>query len=448
LGKLPDQPIKFESRLANGAKYEAAAGETIEREPGDGSEHLDGWIGMNSEPPKEEPRRISTNNVAKPDPLAGFVFDGDSPIEPHDYLVKGLLPPTGVGFVGGQSGSGKTFIVVDLAVSLATGLPFFGRRIKDPVGVAILAAEGVGTLPLRLEVARRQKTDAERLPIAFLGDVPNLSSQREIETLIPRLEAVAGRLKQDHGVRLGVVIVDTLAAAFDLNDENDNAEAAKIIRLIRKIGERLALLVIVVHHYGKGTGTGLRGASAWRGGCDAVLSVLAERNETTGNVSNRELALAKSRLDPEGPIAPFILHFVSLGVGEDGEEFGACYVEPLLGQAPTLGGPGKKVAREAPSTRAFRAAFVEVMARDVLTIRVMGSGPQVRAVRLSDVRAAFDRRYATDETDAKRRKDALKSAFKRALKATSHEFATEFQDGHELIWSVTHGGGSIEIGLR
>jgi hypothetical protein len=320
-------------------------------------------------------------------------------------------------------------------------IPFFGRRVKERVGVAILAAEGVGTLPHRLEVARRQKTAESRLPIAFMGNVPNLSNQREIDALIPRLEAVGKRMVSDNGVRLGVVIVDTLAAAFDLNDENDNSEAAKIIHRIKSIATRLGVLVIVVHHYGKAETTGLRGASAWKGGCDVVLSVLAKRNEITGEVPDRELALAKTRYDGEGPIAPFVLHWVPLGVADDGDEYGSSYVEPLLGQTSKLGGE-TKVSRGTLAVRVFRNAFAEALGDSGEPLRVRGNGPQVRAVRLPDVRKAFKRVYPADEPDPKKRKDTVKHAFARALKATASEFSTEFRDGHDWIWSLTGRAGN------
>ena len=52
-----------------------------------------------------------------------------------------------------------------------------------------------------------------------------------------------------------------------------------------------------------------------------VLSVIADRKELTGEISGRELALAKARDGIEGPIAPFALTFAKLGVDEDGEGF-------------------------------------------------------------------------------------------------------------------------------
>ena len=84
-------------------------------------------------------------------------------------------------FVGGQSGAGKTFIVIDLAVSVASGEPFFGHKVTERVGVAIFAAEGASAIASRVTVARNHKAQGEILPIAWLGAVPNLADPKESE---------------------------------------------------------------------------------------------------------------------------------------------------------------------------------------------------------------------------------------------------------------------------
>jgi hypothetical protein len=370
--------------------------------------------------------------------IQGFVFDDDSPVEQPDYLVKGLIPPREVAFVGGQSGSGKTFIALYLSTSLASGQPFFGRAVKQPVGVAILAAEGAGTYKHRLRVARQHAVGDQNLPICYLGQVPNMADEKEVRALVPRLKAVSQFMTREYKVRLGAVIIDTLAAAFDLNDENDNSEAARSIRNLRYLAQQVDALMIPVHHYGKGIGTGLRGASGWKGGCDAVISVLADRDEVSGNVSRRELALAKSRDYPEGPISPFTLTFVSLGTDEDGEEFGSCYVEPELTKPSTIT-TAKKAKREPESLIQFRTAFEQAVKKGCTRSMVRENGAKVNAVRLSDVRDQFSKSYPADESDPNKRRDAVRQAFKRAsTKAIStDEFGLECVDDVEWVWAVS-----------
>jgi len=78
----------------------------------------------------------------------------------------------------------------------------------------------------------------------------------------------------------------------------------------------------------------LIGGSGWRAGADVVLSVIADRKELTGEVTGRELAVAKARDGIEGPIAPFTLKFAELGIAEDGDPFGTCVVAPSDGGRP------------------------------------------------------------------------------------------------------------------
>ena len=262
-------------------------------------------------------------------PTRGFIFDGEASLAAPRELVHGVLGFDGVAFLGGQSGAGKTFVAIDAAIALASGdASFFGRSVRERVGVVILAAEGAGTMAHRIEAARRARNAPEALPIAWTGEVLNLADLKSIPETVERVRAVGARFLADNGVRLGVVIVDTVAAAFHLKDENDNAEGARVVNHLRQMGDALGCLMVPIHHYGKSADTGLRGASAFRAGADVVISVLADRNEATGEVTRRRLALAKSRTRDEGPIGDFDLKFEALGTDDFGEDFGACYVVP------------------------------------------------------------------------------------------------------------------------
>ena len=157
------------------------------------------------------------------------------------------------------------------------------------------------------------------MPIAWRGDVPLIRNANDVNSLAAQLRQMNTFLRARFGVRLGAAIIDTVAASFDLEDEDDNSEVARAICQMQWIGAGFGGVMIPVHHYGKTASTGLRGASAWRAGPDVVMSVIADRKETTGEVNGRGLALAKARDGTEGPIATFTLKFVQLGSDEAGE---------------------------------------------------------------------------------------------------------------------------------
>ena len=269
------------------------------------------------------------------------------------------------------------------------------------------------------------------LPICYLGDVPDLKDPKEVAALIQRINAASDELEKKYEVPLGLIIIDTLAAAFAVEDENSNSEAASMIRGMKEIGKATGAIILPVHHYGKAPSGGLRGASAFFGGTDVVLSVLADIDHTEGTASNRRLTLAKSRDDETGPIAPFELRYVEIGIDEHGAPYGSSVVEPLLGQAAKV----TKGKKESPRLKTFRQAFAEMT---LVPYRVHGDGPQVMAAKVGDVRAEFDRRYATgDDADPKKRADSVGKAFKRALEdAKANGFATDCENDVEWIWQM------------
>ena len=279
---------------------------------------------------------VAEEVVAAMTGLKRFAFDSNVPFTFPPSLIKGLLPRNGIAFIGGQSGSGKTFVAIDLAVALCTGQSFFGKRIKERVGVLFIAGEGAETIQPRLTIARMARNVDETLPIAWAPTFPDFTRVEEVRSFMLELKALKAFMLDKHKVRLGAIVVDTLAAVFSLQDENDNSEASKIIRAMKVIGEALDVLLIPVHHYGKGAETGLRGASAWRAGCDAVLSITADRNQLTGVVSGHSLWLAKSRVGEEGPVGAFGLRTMLLGVDEDGDELTSCYVVPEVTAKQTV----------------------------------------------------------------------------------------------------------------
>jgi len=312
--------------------------------------------------------------------------------------------------------------------------PFFGRACKEKVGVVILAAEGAPTIATRIAVAKVAIEVDKKLPIAWLGDLPDLLKPENVAAMAGHLRCLDDFFRERHCVRLGAIIIDTVAAAFNLDDMNNGAEAAKVIDACRKLGTATGALVIPIHHYGKDASSGLLGSHIFRAGADVILSVLADRDATTGDVKNRALALAKSRTGVEGPIAPFELEFVSLGRDEDGEEFGACIVKPDLENAQKVVSKGKQ--RSLPrGERALKAAIDEALSASSQRVQVMGDGPFVSAVRLSSVREAFSRFYVIDEDDSAKKADALRKAFKRALERLSPSYGSGSWAIENWIWS-------------
>ena len=137
-------------------------------------------------------------------------------------------------------------------------------------------------------------------------------------------------------------------------------------------GRKPKRLIVPIHHYGKNAGVGLRGASAWRANADFVLCVMADIDPQTGNVTNRQLAIAKDRDGAQGPLTPFELVRVDLGVDEDGKPWGSL--------AAVAGEAGNRPRNGQTHLRIFRQALSTALVNHGKNERPFTEGPEVRAV--------------------------------------------------------------------
>ncbi len=315
---------------------------------------------------------------------------------------------------------------------LAKPLPFFGRKIVERVGTAFVAAEGRALIPNRFAAALAKESITEKLPITWMNQLPNFSSADGIKLFVRQLRMLNERFQGDFGVRLGQVVIDTVAASFGMKDEDDNAEATKVCNVMRVIGEETGALMTPVHHYGKNPESGLRGASAWKGSADVVTGVLADIDPLSGRTSNRELVCAKARDGEQGPLSPFELEFVKLGLDADREVYGSMYVVPADGKSRL-----DKTAAPNKGQRAIQDAINEALDGRGRIITPRANMPPVRAAKVIDVREEFDRRYVVDEVDPANAAAAKRMAFKRSLDRLSpSQFGAGSAEGADWIWRI------------
>lgn len=373
------------------------------------------------------------------------IFDDMTrPLLPTRWRVRDTMEVGGICFIGGQSAAGKSFIVMESIRCLTLGIPFFGRTIDERCGVVLFAPEGQSTIDARMAAMKRHHGIREDLPFAYLGELPDIQTPEGRALIVALLRRIDEVFQAKFRVRLGTVFMDTLAATFQLKDQNDSSEAARIIGWLREIQREVnpEVTLCPVHHYGKTVEQGLTGGHGWKAGADQVLSVLADRNEITGECTNRELHQAKNRNGPEGPIAPFTLEYMGLGYREDGTEWGSLYLVPQMDKPTTFS--AKRAPKVPKHIQTFSDAVTEAILYQGVSHRIAGGqGPTVKAVRLSPtVRELFFAKYPTGTDDPAKSKEqnesaryeAKKKAFQRAVAQMGNNYATEDVGGTDWIW--------------
>jgi hypothetical protein len=164
-----------------------------------------------------------------------------------------------------------------------------------------------------------------------------------------------------------------------------------------------------------------------------VQGVLADIDPMSGRASNRELVCAKARDGEQGPISAFELEFVVLGHDAEGEIYGSCCVVPTGGKSRF-----DDTAARSKGQRAIQDAINETLDGQGKLITPRADMATIKAAKVTDVRAEFDRRYVVDEADSTKAADTKRKAFKRALDHLSpSQFGAGSAEGSDWIWKTT-----------
>ena len=87
----------------------------------------------------------------QPQALKWYYRGEKVPLPPLGWLVQGMVPRHGVGIIAGASGTGKSYLAMELAGAVLLGTEFAGHEIKKIGGVLWLAAETPQHVPPRLD---------------------------------------------------------------------------------------------------------------------------------------------------------------------------------------------------------------------------------------------------------------------------------------------------------
>ena len=201
------------------------------------------------------------------------------------WLIEGLWSDQAVGILGGEPKCYKSFLALDVAVSVASGaacLRQFPVRRSGPV-LLFPAEDSLAVVRARLEgISAAAQVAFDSLPVQVIT-APSL-----------RLDTAADRTRLSDTVqqlRPILLVLDPLIRLHRV-DENDATQIAGLLSYLRELQRQFQLAVLVVHHarkdsQGSRPGQALRGSSELHGWGDSNLYMRRRGSQLTLSTEHR-----------------------------------------------------------------------------------------------------------------------------------------------------------------
>lgn len=248
-----------------------------------------------------------------------------------DWLVKDTFPAQGLACIWGPSGSSKSFLALDLAMSVACKSEWFGLKVKS-VPVVYIVLEGLQGFIKRVNAwALQNKIRPKRF--FLIRDDINLFNFADVSDLLASLEEV--------NFVNGLIVIDTLNQASPGVDENSVKEISQVLTNLKFLQRETNSLALIVHHSGKDVSRGIRGSSSIRAALDTSIEVISTSN------TQKEWKVDKSKDSTDGQVYRYSLREISIGVDENQTVITSCVVEPgekFLYSKPKPNGKNQKIA--------------------------------------------------------------------------------------------------------
>lgn len=186
-------------------------------------------------------------------------------LPPPTWLIDGIIPMGGVVGLYGPPGTYKTFIAMDMALSVASGTPW-QKRVTKKGFVAYIAAEGGTGITIRIAAWHNARKISENATsIGWLTEALPIYADSE------DLSDVINRLSEEISHPPILIVIDTLARTFDGN-ENEQEDMGRFIGGVDRLRKEFGSTVLIVHHT-RLDGQRERGNTAFRGAADTMLAV-------------------------------------------------------------------------------------------------------------------------------------------------------------------------------
>jgi len=340
-----------------------------------------------------------------------FLLYRELEAESHkEWLVHNLLGAGDASAVYGVPGCGKSVLVEDMALHIATGREWHGRPVTR--GAVLYVALERKKLVERRAIAFRERHQIPDVPFAIMGGMFDLRGPNAVDAIV----AAVRQVEAETAECVVLIIIDTISRALCGGDENSPKDMGAIVAATSRLQAGTKAHILWVHHMPQDGAERLRGHGALLGAMDTTIHVEKLSDDA------RSATVMKANDSEEGERVTFTLESVTIGPETT---------------APVVVPADPALAHSAPAKR--RLSGRNKLALDCLTEAVLNHGqpppvdlelPQgVKAVTLDEWRSELLRRNVIDREAANPRTD-----FRRCLTQLADRGL--ISSNNNLVWPV------------
>lgn len=328
----------------------------------------------------------------------------------YTWFVEDVFPMGEISLAFGDSGTGKSFSMFDIAMAGARNQKWNGLNVEPGLVVYVAAEAGKGFSKRKIAYTMQHNLEpAEPLPFVLLTKRPNFfQDDTDCLALIEEIRAI----KRTYEAPLVNIVVDTLSALAPGMNENASQDVSMVRRRLVMLQDAFPEAAIILVHHKPKNGSTPRGHGSLTADFETTIEYETVRDKKTdrGKTIHRG-TVRKQREGKSGITWEFTLPVVEVGRNKWGNPETSCAVQPFSMGTPKPG----SVGFHATSTEMlFIRAVYDALDDHPLPPPVGLPKSISKVVEQKHVRALMKERYISPHEESSRADDRFRTAFKRA----------------------------------
>jgi hypothetical protein len=345
----------------------------------------------------------------------------------YAWLVEDVVPLGEIAMAFGDSGTGKSFAMFDLAMHIARDLKYNGRNVEPGLVVYVAAEGGKGFVKRKVAYAiQHQLEPSGPLPFVLLTKRPNFfQDDTDVMLLIEEIKAIKKRYSQ----RLVLIVIDTVSAVTPGMEENTGKDQSMVRKRFLMLQDTFGASVIVVHHKPK-NGTTPRGHGSITADIETTIDfeTVTDKKTSEGKRIHRA-TVRKQREGRDGISWEFTLPEIEVGRNKWGNPETTCVVQPHASSGPK---PAKVGFHATPTELLFLRSLYDALVDHALPPPAGLPKSIAKVVHHKDIRASMRAKMIEPHEDNEVSDTRFRQAFKRAGDKLRDGGVIGVQSG--LIW--------------